>query len=267
VKYVGLVGCTKEKLDHRAPARDLYRASWQFRQSVAHFVWVDEWWVLSAKHGLVHPGTELDPYDVTLPELSADQRRAWGKRMHTQLLDVYDHERVEFYALASAPYLHYLRSAIKFRDWALHNPLAGMSQGARRSWLAGLTTSFCATPHYGFLNLQSVVAFWRAVAGRRADACDRCRGRLCTPDKSGFMHVCTSCHEGRSMLADLGLTRPPDLDTMSWERAGGAAECSVCGLPYSRHPSPRIAAGGAMHKLCAGAWTRRDGSAVDWVKL
>ena len=38
----------------------------------------DEWWILSAEHGLVHPDMLLEPYDVALKGQSRPALRQWG---------------------------------------------------------------------------------------------------------------------------------------------------------------------------------------------
>jgi hypothetical protein len=64
---VGLVGCTKSKLDHSASAADLYSPSALFRGR-RMFVErsCDRWFVLSAKHGVLASEEHVDPYDETL---------------------------------------------------------------------------------------------------------------------------------------------------------------------------------------------------------
>jgi hypothetical protein len=39
----------------------------------------DTWFILSAKHGLVTPETPLAPYDLSLYDLSASERRMWAE--------------------------------------------------------------------------------------------------------------------------------------------------------------------------------------------
>ncbi len=41
----------------------------------------DEWWILSAEHGLVHPAEELAPYDVALKDAGRAARSHWSARV------------------------------------------------------------------------------------------------------------------------------------------------------------------------------------------
>lgn len=85
---VGLISCSAGKLDHRAPAAELYTGP-IFRAARA---WITNrgelgaWAILSAKHGLVLPDQELDPYDVSLSSLSFPELKAWGERTQAQLV-------------------------------------------------------------------------------------------------------------------------------------------------------------------------------------
>jgi hypothetical protein len=76
---IGLVGCGKRKLRHAAPAQELYVGP-LFRGRRAY---VDRtcsrWFILSAKHGLVDPEQVLEPYDMTLDDASAEERRRWSR--------------------------------------------------------------------------------------------------------------------------------------------------------------------------------------------
>lgn len=70
---VVLIQCTKSKRDTATEARDLYDSTYfdAMRQ------WAEStelpWFILSAEHGLVSPGTVLEPYDAfRLSDTQAD---------------------------------------------------------------------------------------------------------------------------------------------------------------------------------------------------
>jgi hypothetical protein len=123
---IGLVSCSKRKLDRPWPARELYSASAFFRKARAycerHY---DSWYILSAKHGLVHPDEVLAPYDLTLKRMPVAERRAWGRRVSADLRALGDHV---FYPHAGKDYLEYV-SGVK-----LVNVLEGLRQGERLRW-------------------------------------------------------------------------------------------------------------------------------------
>lgn len=72
---VTLIQCTNSKRKGKAKARDLYDKSNLFC-SMRDYADAknNEWFILSAKHGLVHPDEELHPYDeFGLSETQADE--------------------------------------------------------------------------------------------------------------------------------------------------------------------------------------------------
>ena len=55
------MGCAKNKLERRAPARDLYVSELFDRARAVAEQTCDSWLILSAKHGVVVPSMELYP--------------------------------------------------------------------------------------------------------------------------------------------------------------------------------------------------------------
>jgi hypothetical protein len=84
---VGLIGCGKEKLPHAAPASELYTGPFfkLSKQWISKPGRVDAWGILSAKHGLVLPDQEIEPYDLSLNQLTYQECVKWGEGVHQQL--------------------------------------------------------------------------------------------------------------------------------------------------------------------------------------
>ena len=124
--HIGLVSCSKQKLDRPCPAGELYTASPLFRKARAycerHY---DAWYILSAKHGLLHPDAVIARYDLTLKRMPTAQRRAWGQRVSEQLRQLGPHT---FFAHAGRQYLEHLSGV------AVVNVLAGRTIGQRLRW-------------------------------------------------------------------------------------------------------------------------------------
>ena len=75
------MGCVKAKACSPRQACDLY-VSTLFRSRRLYVEEsCDEWWILSAEHGLVHPNQILKPYDLAMRQLSADMRREWSAKV------------------------------------------------------------------------------------------------------------------------------------------------------------------------------------------
>lgn len=88
MKTIGIVACCKTKRASTQAARDLY-CSPLFRKSVAYLrrFWCptdNDWFILSAEHGLVASSQMIQPYDKTLHALTGSERKAWSLRVLMQ---------------------------------------------------------------------------------------------------------------------------------------------------------------------------------------
>lgn len=73
------IGCVKSKEDHRCEAQDMY-ISPLFEKSFAYAQQLqpDRIYILSAKYHLLPIDKVISPYDLTLKDMDADERREWG---------------------------------------------------------------------------------------------------------------------------------------------------------------------------------------------
>lgn len=77
MRPVGLVSCCKTKLPQAAEARDLYQGT-LFKLSVSWLLGrVDDWAILSAKHGVLLPWEMVEPYEQTLVGAPRREVEAW----------------------------------------------------------------------------------------------------------------------------------------------------------------------------------------------
>jgi len=128
----GLIGCSGAKLDHPAPAGELYRSP-LFRASAAWIApRVEAWAILSAAHGLVFPGVELDPYDRVLTPADAGQ---WGHNVARQLERAFP-APAELVVLAGRRYVEPWARRAGRHGFELVEPLAGLGIGERLRFLA-----------------------------------------------------------------------------------------------------------------------------------
>lgn len=79
---VALVSCGKAKVEHPAPAREFYTGS-LFRAARAHVEAqsYDAWWILSARHYLVHPDDILAPYEAALTNAPDEYLPQWAHQV------------------------------------------------------------------------------------------------------------------------------------------------------------------------------------------
>jgi len=85
-REVGLVSCVKTKRDESTTPKDLYTSSYFEKMRSYAEQYHDDWWILSAKHGLIDPdGDPIEPYDETLSGARVATKRAWAERVVDQL--------------------------------------------------------------------------------------------------------------------------------------------------------------------------------------
>ncbi|MBB3589002.1 DUF6884 domain-containing protein [Sphingomonas sp. BK481] len=129
-----LVACVSQKLDRRAPAADLYRSDW-FRKARTYVEKTGgHWFILSAAHGLVKPSQRLAPYDATLRDLTAAERRLWGEKTVRQL-------RRAIGPRYAGPIVFlagrlYREPLLAFAGERAAVPMLGMGIGQQKAWLA-----------------------------------------------------------------------------------------------------------------------------------
>lgn len=134
---IALVACAKRKLARPAAARELY-ASPLFSLVRDH---VEQsyrrWQIVSAGHGLVDPTDVLEPYDLSLTELTAAEQAAWGRRGASQLIATHG-AAARFDVYAGARYRRHLVPHLRRAGAAVVVPLARLRIGQQLAWLRQL---------------------------------------------------------------------------------------------------------------------------------
>ncbi len=135
---IGLVGCVKTKLDHAAPARDLYTSPLFRDRRAAVDGKADRWFVISAEHGLLDPDQVIEPYDRTLADMSIPSRRAWSAKVLSALRGTLgDLNRYRFEIHAGADYFGFgLADGLRESGAEVSIPTQGLRQGEQRQLYA-----------------------------------------------------------------------------------------------------------------------------------
>lgn len=133
---IGLVACCAKKLDEAAPARDLYQSQLFILSRAYVETRCDEWAILSAKHGLVMPDQAIEPYNLSLHDLTIPERRDWARRVAYQISDRYRKflTTARFIVLAGASYRRPFRDVLDLGD-QVEIPLQGLGIGKQVQWL------------------------------------------------------------------------------------------------------------------------------------
>jgi hypothetical protein len=113
---IGLISCTREKKPFPCSARSLYSESVEFRACLefaeTHY---DSVFIVSVKHGLVRLDELLNPYDLSLEELSEGARNLWAEEIAKSIgaegITVYD----TIYIHACALYIEHLYQVLEKR--------------------------------------------------------------------------------------------------------------------------------------------------------
>lgn len=135
---MGLVGCVKQKEPVARPAEALYTSP-LFRGRRAFVLdSCDRWFILSAKHGLVHPREVLAPYDETLATASTAARRAWSSRVVQALVaELGDLSGSTFEVHAGAAYRDFgLVEGLRALRASIAVPAFGLTQGKQLAFYA-----------------------------------------------------------------------------------------------------------------------------------
>jgi len=126
-----LVACCSKKMSWAAPARDIYLSP-LFRKSRRYAEQHgDGWFILSAKHGLLHPADIIEPYDETLNHKGVGARRNWTTMVAGQL---HPHRERQLVVLAGGLYCEWTSGFL------VHRPMRGLGIWAQMGWLNRHTT-------------------------------------------------------------------------------------------------------------------------------
>lgn len=127
-----LISCVKSKLTYRARAKDLYISD-LFCKSLtyAQSLHPEAIYILSAKYGLLDLEQVIDPYELTIRDMSTVEQRAWAKRVSSALRLKADLQSDQFVLLAGMYYRKYLIPALA--NCVI--PMEGLSFGEQLHWL------------------------------------------------------------------------------------------------------------------------------------
>lgn len=130
-----LVSCVSVKQSTAAPARNLYVSTWFQKARACVEALGCPWYILSAKHGLLDPGSTIDPYDETLKAMPVYRRRTWARGVIEDLAPrLAGADTVTLFA--GMAYREFLEPELRERGLTLHVPMQGMRIGQQLSWLS-----------------------------------------------------------------------------------------------------------------------------------
>ena len=133
-KRIVLVSCVSKKDSKPQPAASLYQSQW-FKKAAAYAKQIgDEWYILSAEHGLLSPTAIISPYDVTLNNMKSPDRKAWAQKVFEQLkMKIPTEDEIIF--LAGSKYRENLVVPLEQIGVQISIPMKGLRIGEQMSWL------------------------------------------------------------------------------------------------------------------------------------
>ena len=134
-KTIALVACVSKKRVTSLPARDLYISDWFLKASAYADQISDQWFILSAKYGLLDPEDVIGPYDEALNKMPVKARRSWSKEVLVDLIPRLNQgDQIVF--LAGLKYREYLIDPLLARGFHIEIPMEGLRIGEQLRWLS-----------------------------------------------------------------------------------------------------------------------------------
>jgi len=136
---IGLVGCVKSKQAVSAPAAELYTSPLFLGRRAFVEATCDRWYVLSALHGLVQPEQIRDPYDRTLNDACAAEKREWSQAVIDALgRELGSLRGMIFEIHAGRAYMDFgVASGLQREGAQIELPVAGLGLGQQLAFYAG----------------------------------------------------------------------------------------------------------------------------------
>lgn len=131
--YVFL-SCVETKKSYRCKASEMYSDSDLFNKSLEYartLVDDKDIFILSAKHHVLRLSDVIDPYQVTLKDMSADKIREWSEKVIEKMKEKGISFNKKAIFLAGEPYRRHIMDKFDQSEC----PLEGKRIGVRKGWL------------------------------------------------------------------------------------------------------------------------------------
>ena len=114
----------------------MYSDSQLFRRAYAYATRsYDQVAILSAKHGHLLPNDWIEPYDLTLKNLTKKQRMMWAERVVKQMREKLNLDSLrDVYFHCGKSYREFLIPKLETYGIACHVPLRGLRYGEQLAW-------------------------------------------------------------------------------------------------------------------------------------
>lgn len=125
---IALISCSQEKLPFSSSAKDMYMVSQLFRKvrTSVESQNFDNWFILSAKYGLLDKNTVIEPYNVFLGSFNKQQKNDWADKVVNSVIEL---KVTEVSLFAGRLYRELLVSKLEGKGIKVLVPLQGLGIG------------------------------------------------------------------------------------------------------------------------------------------
>lgn len=92
------------------------------------------WFILSARYGLVHQDTNIEPYEQTLNKMPINERRVWAENVLQDLKSIVN-KNDKVVLLAGERYKEFIITTLSERCASVEEPLKHKKIGQQLKWL------------------------------------------------------------------------------------------------------------------------------------
>jgi hypothetical protein len=133
---IGLISCVKTKRNESATPKDLYTSDYFEKMRAYAEQNHDDWWILSAKHGLLDPdGEPIEPYNETLNGARVAEKREWAETLVEQMeQEGLLSDDITLVLHAGKDYYEELLPLIEHTGVSVKIPTEGLGIGEKQAW-------------------------------------------------------------------------------------------------------------------------------------
>lgn len=109
------LSCTKEKMNKKCKAKDMYSPSSLFSKCYKYGKSLnpDKIYILSAKHHLLELDDIIEPYNLTLKDFSVEEKKEWTEKVLKMMKDKNIDFSEKCYFLCGDEYIEFLKDNFK----------------------------------------------------------------------------------------------------------------------------------------------------------
>ena len=134
MKTIVLVSCTSMKKKGFYKAKELYNSPWFHKVLSIVERMGDQWYIISAEHGLLDPNQIILDYNTTLLKMKKNQREDWAKKVLKDFLPLVE-SGDKVIILAGKYYREFLEPELIKKGVTIEVPTKHLTTGKQLEWL------------------------------------------------------------------------------------------------------------------------------------